>query len=335
MNPRRYMTPEQMADVQAALDAQSRNGSTNAVAEQQSSGYRLLTTAELGEAPPPAWLVEPYIPEGALVILFGASGSFKSFVAIDLAGRAPGSTVYLAGEGAGALYKRARAWEAAAGREADIRWLLEPVDLLNEWEMEAFAEAIRSLDPPPRLIVVDTAARAMRGDENDTGEMGRLVAALDRYRAEFRAAILVVHHSGHGNTDRERGSSGLPAAADVRIRAKWAGPLRVRLECVKMRDSDSFEPVVCRLEPVGDSLVIAEVATPAESLDRQVEAYLDEHPDASQNEVEKAIPGGTEEERAAYRRVRQVRQTPRRTPGLGAPEVAPLKEAHLAQSPDA
>jgi hypothetical protein len=79
--------------------------------------------------------------------------------------------------------------------------------------------------------------------------------------------------------------------------------------------------------------VIAEVATPAESLDRQVEAYLDDHPDASQNDVEKALTGGTDEKRAAYKRVRQVRQTPRRTLGTGAPPGGASTEAHLAQSP--
>jgi len=322
-------------DIALALETLGRqNGSASAVAEQPSPGYRLLTTAELGEAPPPTWLVEPYIPEGALVILFGASGSYKSFAAVDLAARAPGTTVYLAGEGgAGALYKRARAWETAAGHEADIRWLPEPVDLLDGREMEAFAAAMRSLDPPPRLIVVDTAARAMRGDENDTGDMGRLVAALDRYRTEFHAAVLCVHHSGHGNQDRERGSSGLPAAADVRIRAKSTGPLRVRLDCVKMRDAEPFEPVVCRLEPVEGSLVIAEVATPAESLERQVEAYLDEHPDASQRAVEEAVTGRAEDIRAAYKRVRPVRPTPGRTPGQGASQVGVPIGTHLAQSP--
>jgi len=78
-------------------------------------------------APEPEWLIENFIPKQGYVILFGASGSYKSYLALHLAlilstdgTDGPwakqcteiGPVVYMAGEGGTSLMsERARAWE--------------------------------------------------------------------------------------------------------------------------------------------------------------------------------------------------------------------------------
>jgi hypothetical protein len=70
-----------------------------------------------------------------------------------------------------------------------------------------------------------------------------------------------------------------------------------------------------------------------EAIEKRVAAYLIGHPDATQNDVEKEVTGGNEAIRAAYKKVRQVRQTPLAHPETGAPEgVRPIEGAPLAES---
>ncbi len=266
---------------------------------------RLYTPAELLDFPEPVWLVEPFLVDGCLSILYGSSGSFKSFLALDWAGRAAGLAVYISAEGSPKrLGERIAAWEHAAQQSSRIVCLPHSLNLIGE--AHDLATAIRALPEPVRLIVVDTAARNMAGaDENSTKDMSALVASLDYLRAEFGAAILAIHHTGHENTERERGSSALRAAADISIFARRGdAPLTVRLKCAKVRDAAEFPPSIVRLEPIAGTLVAATAVTAAEALDQAVSDYLDKHPEASQREVEREVTGKTDDIRDAYRRVR-------------------------------
>jgi hypothetical protein len=144
--------------------------------------------------------------------------------------------------------------------------------------------------------------------------MGRLIGVLDQIRSEFGSAVLAIAHTGHENTDRERGSSALRGAADVSIRARRTQPYEVKLECAKMRDAEEFEPRVVRLLPVAGSLVAAEAVTRTDAMERDVRAYLQEHRGASMRQVVSALKGRNVDIQAAYRKcVRRVRtrDTPR------------------------
>lgn len=116
---------------------------------------------------------------------------------------------------------------------------------------DATVRAIEVQDAQPRLLVVDTWARAaaVSGvDENSSGETGKLVAALDRLRARFPGmAQLVVHHPGNNGKDRPRGSYALPSACDVIVHVeaiKAPGPLpKVKLVFDKVKDGERPQPL--------------------------------------------------------------------------------------------
>jgi hypothetical protein len=294
--------------------------------------FRLYTPAQLLDFPDPEWLVEPFIVDGCFSILYGSSGSFKSFLALDWAAHAAGPAVYISAEGSPKrLGERIAAWEHAAGRPSGIICIPHAVDLIGE--AEALSAAIRELPEPIRLIVVDTASRNMAGaDENSTKDMSALVASLDKLRAEFGTAVLAIHHTGHENKERERGSSALRAAADVSIFARRGDtPLTVRLKCAKVRDAAEFAPSVVRLEPTAGTLVAAAAVTAAEAVEQAVRDHLAKYPDASQNDVEKAVTGKSDDIRAAYRRVRPSAPHPRGAPpDKVRPKASPLKGAQGA-----
>ena len=46
--------------------------------------YRVLTAVDVMNAPPLQWLVRGVLPAQGLACIFGASGSGKSFLALDL-----------------------------------------------------------------------------------------------------------------------------------------------------------------------------------------------------------------------------------------------------------
>lgn len=312
--PKRYLTPAQQRDVLSGVEAaeqwranQERPTPNGAKPLNTEPPLRLYTPSELLEWPEPEWLVEPFIVNGTLSILFGASGSFKSFLAIDWAGRAPGLAVYISAEGSPRrLGERIAAWEHTAQKPANILTLPHALNLIHDTP-----KLLRTIDmivSPISLLVVDTAARNMAGhDENSTKDMGELVASLDQIRHEHQCSVLVIHHSGHDNTDRERGSSALRGAADISIHAKRGeAPLEVKLRCAKTRDTAEFEPSIVRLIPTNDTLVAARAQTAAESLEEPVLAYLKANPNASQREAEAHIVGRSADIRTAYHKIKHL-----------------------------
>jgi hypothetical protein len=299
------------------------------------AALRFYTPAELRELPEPRWLLEPMIPEEAICVLFGESGSYKSFVAVDVCGQVDGLAVYLSAEGSPRRFgDRIHAWEDAAGRPSGILTYPYALDLL-QGDADELIRALDALDSAPRLVVVDTLSRyTPGGDENAAADTSRLVSTFDKLRARYACSVFAIHHTGHADTSRERGSSALRGAADVSIRARRIGPLEVRLDCAKMRDAEEFEPLIVRLIPHSGSLVAASAGTRPDTIYADVVAYLAEHPEASQREVEKAIKGKTDDIRAAYKQVRPVRPEQGRTPEQGAPQVgAPIEGAPRAQLP--
>jgi hypothetical protein len=301
---------------------------------------RLYSPAELAAMPEPEWLVEPLIPDGGFVCLFGDSGTYKTFLAIDIAAQAPGIAVYISAEGSPRRFgDRVTAWEEAAGRSSGIVVHPYSVDLTGD-DYDQLCNALQSLDEPPRLIVVDTLARNMGdGDENATKDMNALVTACDKLRATFGCAVLLIHHVGHGDKTRERGNRSLRGALDMSILVTSTQQARtVRIECKKIRDGEAFEPRIVRLVPIGGSLVAAETTTPAAVVEDEVRAYLEANPDASQRQVEKDIDAPREAIREAVKRVRRsetAHPAHRRTAEQSAPpKGAPIYGAPRRAAPN-
>ena len=65
------------------------------------------------------------------------------------------------------------------------------------------------------MIIIDTLARNFgAGNENSTEDMNAFVERVDDLKNTFNSCICLVHHTGHGSSNRARGSSVLPAAVD-------------------------------------------------------------------------------------------------------------------------
>lgn len=223
-------------------------------------GLKFTAVGDLAIAPP-SYLIKNLIETDCLGSIFGEPGHGKSFFAIDLAlcvasgrdfhGRKvqKGSAFYIAGEGHNGLARRTHAWADhngisleglpmyASDKAANFR------DPTHAEFVAGQIDRMVGVHGAPKLIVVDTLARNFGdGDENSTGDMSAFVIAMDDLRGRYPGStILVVHHSGHGDKGRARGSSAFKAALDSEYQvAKVDGVVTVT--CKKMKEGAEPAP---------------------------------------------------------------------------------------------
>lgn len=225
-----------------------------------------FTPQRLGEfvrGKPPRWLVRDVLPQAELAVLYGASGSGKSFVALDLAAAiargepwrglrvARGPVLYVVGEGVAGFRQRAIAYCREHGIDPDALDLHIASAVPSLVSAEQVQEAARVFAPlKPVLIVIDTLARALQGaDENSGEDMGKAIAHCAGIHAATGSLVLLVHHSGKDESRGARGWSGLRAAADAELEVTRLGDTRT-LAVTKQKDGNDEARFAFRLRPV-------------------------------------------------------------------------------------
>lgn len=213
------------------------------------------------------WLIDQIIPVDAFGVIYGPSGAYKSFCAMDMSAciasamnwhgndvDEPGHVLYIGAEGASGLHLRKKAWEIRHQRPLTNLAILGMAVTINSDDHEALItlcdELVQEIDQPIRLIVIDTLARSFAGEENSATDMGDFVNACDHIREVTGATILVVHHSGKDAEKGARGSSALRAACDFEFKVTSPGKKLTRLSCTKAKDSDPFDDINFKLNVV-------------------------------------------------------------------------------------
>lgn len=219
--------------------------------------YQLLLPEQL-PMDEPKGLIEGVLPQKGVAILFGPSGSGKSFVTLDLGlcvatGRAwhgrtvqPGEVLYIVAEGGHAFRKRVEGWQLWYGVETldHCRFLLDAPDILKGG-LGAVQKACIAANFRPRLVIIDTVKRTMLGDENASRDVGAWDQAC---RTAFPDSCIVgVHHTGHQG-DRARGSSAWRDHADTMFQIGKPAEQQVALSCEKQRDWDDTLKMQLKLE---------------------------------------------------------------------------------------
>jgi hypothetical protein len=204
------------------------------------------------------WAVKGLVPEDSMGMIFGASGTYKSFIAIDLAmhmvhemewaGKRTkkGAIAYLAAEGGAGIYRRLLAWHNQFGLVPDdsINICITPLLLSASEEVAAMKAAIAALPERPKLVVIDTLSQTFNGDENSSSDIGDYLRMINtEIRAAFNCTVIVVHHTGHSAAERPRGSSAITANLDFILGVFRPDPERpiARLSVHKMKDGDKVD----------------------------------------------------------------------------------------------
>jgi hypothetical protein len=216
------------------------------------------------------YLVDRLIEAESLAMLFGDPGCGKSFVALDLAaciatgrpfhGREvrQGAVVYICGEGKNGIKRRLMAWEKHNGVSLADHPLFVSSVAAQFLSQESVKDVIEAIDAAAEaagdsvaLIIVDTLNRNMgAGDENSAKDMTGFVSAVDGVKDRYGAAAMVVHHTGHGNKERARGSMSLLGALDAEYRVEKVGKATITLTNTKMKDAAQPAPIAFELVQV-------------------------------------------------------------------------------------
>jgi hypothetical protein len=219
-------------------------------------------------------------------VLYGESGSGKTFVAVDLAchiaaGKAwrgldveQGIVVYIAAESPTSIKRRIWAWKRRHEVEhLPVAVVTASVNLLNgdTEKVIALINRIREqIGKPVAFVVIDTLARAMVGNENSPEDMGAFVSSCDRIREASGGHVMVVHHSGKDQARGARGHSSLRAATDVEMEViKGDGARSITVK--KNRDGEEGDTYGFKLDIVelGENakgrMITTCVAAPAEA----------------------------------------------------------------------
>lgn len=243
------------------------------------SEFYPYTIQEMRGFPKPTWLIKDMIPSGSNVMIFGQSGSYKSFLALDIimsiaSGRGaygeksqePRDVVYIAGEGAIDMFtKRIPAWQAARDipeENIKIRGVRSVPMIGRPEKVLAFIEEIKKHEIRPSVIVIDTLAISMAGlNENDSKDAGLFLEACHAIQRAFDCSTISIHHSGKDDTRGARGSSALYAGFDTVLEVKNDRATKtVTMHVRKQRDSDEREyPWTFEGKKIFQSLVFDEI----------------------------------------------------------------------------
>jgi len=199
--------------------------------ELQANRFKVMSAAEIASSAPIAWTIRGLLPKTGLAALYGASGSGKSFLALDMSASIAAGlkewyglriskcpVTYCVLEGEAGMGKRVAAWEAHSQNEIaeKLRFITQPFDITVASDVQELAAAIRAAGGTDGLIVLDTLNRAAPGaDENSSKDMGEIIANAKALQQLTGGLVLLVHHTGKDETKGMRGHSSLFAAMDA------------------------------------------------------------------------------------------------------------------------
>jgi len=223
----------------------------------------------------PEWLIPGVLPATGTGMLYGDSGSYKSFLALDMAltlaygiagqWNAPpvkNDVLFMAGEGPVATgRKRWPAWNIWRGIESrtDHRFFIKNrVPFFTDSEAWEFVKQdLAEIKAKPALIVIDTMSRLLTGlDENSSKDVTMVTNFLEELSRYYECFVLVVHHTGKDQKRGARGSSVFYANLDVMLTTR-KHQTGTYLRVLKQKDADvSDDNHYYKVKESGESIVL-------------------------------------------------------------------------------
>ena len=197
--------------------------------------FKLLNGTALANLPYVIWRIRNLLPAQGVASIYGASGSGKSFIALDQAcaiceGRdwfgyktKPTSVVYVVLEGESGFKARVRSLEMHLGHSVPPNLLFVVQSFNIAKDVEDLAAAVNPLGEGT-VVYIDTLNRAAPGtDENSSKDMGAILENTKRLQSLTKGLVVLVHHTGKDSSKGMRGHSSLHAGMDAEIEVSREG----------------------------------------------------------------------------------------------------------------
>ena len=226
-------------------------------AEAKEDRFKLYTAPEFVVRTKATWMIKGVLPFANFGVLYGASGSGKSFFAFDMAAAisrgipwrghktTKGRVLWIASEGQEDMRKRVSGYcqhQGITPEDLPMKFIANAPNLMEIADVKALIKQIRKHGEFD-LIVIDTLAQSMAGGNENSGEdMGKVMGHCKDITRLTGAMVEAIHHSGKDESRGARGWSGLRAACDFEYEVIRAGEERVAA-VTKMKggaDGDEF-----------------------------------------------------------------------------------------------
>jgi putative DNA primase/helicase len=260
--------------------SQSTNKFTNNVILGNQLHDKFLQTLKMG------WTIDKILPESSfLSVVFGAPSGGKSFTVLDMCCSIDSGkdwhghkvkqkpVLYLAAEGQAGMLKRIEAWRQHHKRDLPTFALLPMPCLIDEHtQRRELLNMISELPQKPGIIILDTLARSMQGDENSTADMGKVVIAAGILREETDAQVVIIHHTGKDESRGPRGAIALTGATDTMLKVvRLTEEKKFALICERQKDDEPFAPMVFDFQVIDTGFMTVD-GSPVTSLVPELDA---------------------------------------------------------------
>jgi len=238
-----------------------------AAAQAETQDYFFTRATSYLEQPSPLkWIISGWVPDLGITMIYGESGSGKTFLALDMAchvaaglswnGRKTkaGIAVYMAGEGNYGIRQRVAAWCKAHNIDRLDNLLIsnKAIDMDSPTASAQIIKAVRELTSEPvGSITIDTLNNHMSGNENDAKDTRNMLNSVQIVGRAINSGIVLVHHTGNAieAKNRARGSSAWKASMDSQILVSKKDKL-IEVNCTKMKDTEEPPAFFGKLDPI-------------------------------------------------------------------------------------
>jgi hypothetical protein len=248
--------------------------------------YLFETVSDLRSMPPQTWLVDRWIPDRSVGIIYGRFASGKSFIAFDLllhlvygfedwhGIKLPGIVccgLLIAREGGTGFQRRIDAFKKHHKISDDTDRIVFMRSPVNFGEPTGFAElktAIETCGKQFKLVVVDTVGRALPGEDMfDPKSITRFMEHLQQIGEISQGVSIGIHHEN--KTGDVMGSIYFNNNSDFMFHVEREGdpatePLRRgKIACVKQKDGEDgwgrdLSYKLVETEPNGEGSLVVE-----------------------------------------------------------------------------
>ncbi|HKU65956.1 MAG TPA: AAA family ATPase [Rhizomicrobium sp.] len=208
----------------------------DASAASSESYFPCYLDGEQRSAPATNDLITNFLPDDSLYMLYGATGSLKTFVMLDVAYTAASGTqlwpnsggpnfsasdrlkvVFIAGEGQSDFGRRVEAWKRHHGIVQRLDVLIVPVmpRFDSQTQLKDLVKTVSNKLGYADILIVDTLMEASAGfNISDPSNARDFIMACKYLRRHLLCSICLIHHTGKDHKGH-LGAEHLKAAVDI------------------------------------------------------------------------------------------------------------------------
>lgn len=263
-----------MGDWEAAIKTASAPGEKETEQDDRfttgKNGKRIIklwSIEDIYALPEPDYLIEPIFPSVGVSIIYGLSGTGKTFATLGIGlsvahgkewmGRHvhQGTVFYINSEGRSSLGKRIKAWyKENAPLKPSSRFRIIPWGLDLQEHLSTLLDTIEDMaeEQKPDLLVFDNFSMCADIDQNKQNEVAPILKILNDLAEKLQCHILILHHTT--KEDNFNGSMAFRNHTDVMIELKREDKADnhspILFHSQKARDDEPFNDIRTELKQV-------------------------------------------------------------------------------------